>query len=158
LRVGIAWQGNLSVERLMWARGRSMPLAELAPLAQIPGVSLICLQKGPGAEQLAQVGFRDRLLDLAPQLDQGSEAFLDTAALMASLDLIISTDTAIAHLAGALARPAWIALSSAPEWRWLRERTDSPWYPTLRLFRQRRRGHWQSVTKAMAEALASLAK
>jgi ADP-heptose:LPS heptosyltransferase len=134
-----------------------MPLAELGVVAQVPGVSLISLQKGSGADQLAQVDFRDRVLDLAPELDLGADAFLDTAALMAHLDLVISTDTAVAHLAGALGRPAWIALSSAPEWRWLRERTDSPWYPTLRLFRQRRRGHWPSVTKAMAEALTALA-
>jgi len=157
LRVGVAWQGNLEVEQLMWARGRSMPLAELAPLARIPGVSLISLQKGPGAEQLAQVDFSDRLLNLGPELDQGPDAFVDTAALMASLDLVVSTDTAIAHLGGALARPTWIALSAAPEWRWLLERTDSPWYPTARLFRQRRRGNWPSATKAMAEALSSLA-
>src|SRR5262249_11707152 len=134
-----------------------MPLAELAPLAQVPGVSLISLQKGPGSEQVGEVPFRDRLLDLGPELDQGPEAFLDTAAVMPSLDLIISTDTSIAHLAGALGRPAWIALPSAAEWRWLLERSDSPWYPSFRLFRQRRRGNWQSVVTAMAAAIAPLA-
>lgn len=157
LRVGIAWQGNAAVEQLIWARGRSMPLAEMAPLAQVPGVSLVSLQKGQGAEQLREVAFRDRVLDLGPELDPGSDGFLDTAAVMESLDLIISTDTSIAHLAGALARPAWIALPSTAEWRWLLERSDSPWYPTMRLFRQRRRGHWQSVTAAMAAALAPMA-
>ena len=157
LRVGIAWQGNPAVEQLIWARGRSMPLADLAPLTQVPGVSLISLQKGPGSEQVRDVAFRDRLLDLGPELDQGPDAFLDTAAVMASLDLIISTDTSIAHLAGALARPAWIALPSAAEWRWLLERSDSPWYPTFRLFRQRRRGNWKSVITAMAAAITPLA-
>jgi tetratricopeptide (TPR) repeat protein len=155
VRVGIAWQGNLAVEQLMWARGRSMPLAELAPLAQVPGVSLISLQKGEGAQQIREVDFGSRIIDLGSEIDQGADAFLDTAAVMESLDLIVSTDTSIAHLAGALARPAWIALSSAPEWRWLLERSDSPWYPTFRLFRQRRRGNWRSVATAMAEALAS---
>ncbi len=156
LRVGIAWQGNLAVEHLIWARGRSMPLAELAPLTQIPGVQLISLQKGPGAEQIREVPFRERVLDLAPELDQGPDSFLDTAALMSSLDLVISTDTSIAHLAGALGRPAWIALPFAAEWRWLLERSDSPWYPTLRLFRQRRRGNWQSVVAAMTDAITLL--
>jgi tetratricopeptide (TPR) repeat protein len=157
LRVGISWQGNLVVEQLMWARGRSMPLAELAPLAQIPGVSLVSLQKGPGSEQLRDVTFRDRVLDLGSDLDHGPDAFLDTAAVMAGLDLVISTDTSIAHLAGALARPTWIALPAVAEWRWLLERSDSPWYPTMRLFRQRRRRNWQSVVAALVAALASLA-
>jgi tetratricopeptide (TPR) repeat protein len=157
LRVGIAWQGNLAVEQLIWARGRSMPLAQLAPLAQLPGVSLISLQKGAGAQQIRTVDFGSRIIDLGQEIDQSQDAFLDTAAVMAHLDLIISTDTSIAHLAGALARPAWIALSSAPEWRWLLERSDSPWYPTFRLFRQRRRGDWRSVVTPMAEALAKMA-
>ena len=157
LRVGIAWQGNLAVEQLMWARGRSMPLAQLAPLAQVAGVSLISLQKGEDCtQQLRAVEFRDRVLDLGPALDRGEDAFLDTAAVIANLDLVISTDTSIAHLAGALARPAWIALAFAAEWRWLLERSDSPWYPTFRLFRQRRRGNWQSVVAPMAEAAMAL--
>jgi tetratricopeptide (TPR) repeat protein len=157
LRVGICWQGNPVVEQLIWARGRSMPLAELAPLAQISGVSLVCLQKGPGSEQLQEVSFCDRVLDLGSELDQGPDAFLDTAAAMASLDLVISTDTSIAHLAGALARPTWIALPAAAEWRWLLERNDSPWYPTMRLFRQRRRRNWPSVVTALVAALRPLA-
>jgi hypothetical protein len=157
LRVGIAWQGNLAVEHLVWARGRSMPLEALAPLARVPGVNLVSLQKGPGSEQLRDATFRDRVLDLASELDRGTDAFLDTAAAMAGLDLVISTDTSIAHLAGALARPAWIALPAVPEWRWLLERADSPWYPTMRLFRQPRRGDWASVATALAQALTPLA-
>jgi tetratricopeptide (TPR) repeat protein len=156
LRVGICWQGNPIVEQLIWARGRSIPLAELAPLTQVSGVTLVSLQKGPGSEQLQEVSFRDRLLDLGSELDQGPDAFLDTAAVMASLDLIISTDTSIAHLAGALARPTWLALPAAAEWRWLLERSDSPWYPTMRLFRQRRRRSWQSVVAALVTALTPL--
>ena len=157
LRVGIAWQGNMQVERLIWARGRSMPLAALAPLAQLPGVSLVSLQKGPGAESLAEVSFRDRVLDLGEELDRGPNAFLDTAAVMAGLDLVISTDTAIAHLAGALARPTWVALNASPDWRWLLDRTDSPWYPTLRLFRQSRTNSgWAPVVADMVTALARL--
>jgi hypothetical protein len=134
-----------------------MPLADLAPLAQVSGVSLVSLQKGPGSEQLRDVSFRDRVLDLGSDLDQGPDAFLDTAAVMAGLDLVISTDTSIAHLAGALARPAWIALPAAAEWRWLLERSDNPWYPTMRLFRQRRRRNWQSVVAALVAAVTPLA-
>jgi tetratricopeptide (TPR) repeat protein len=159
LRVGIAWQGNLQVERLIWARGRSIPLAALAPLAQVPGVSLVSLQKGPGAEQLHSAAFRDRVLDLGDKLDPGPDAFPDTAAVIANLDLIITSDTSIAHLAGALARPTWVALNASPDWRWLLDRPDSPWYPTLRLFRQpdRTRG-WDPVVTDLATALAALAR
>ena len=155
LRVGIAWQGNPHVEQFVWARGRSMPLAALAPLAKIPGVSLVSLQKGPGSEQLKDAGFP--LLDLGPEFDGGPDAFLDTAAVVAALDLVISTDTSVAHLAGALARPVWTALPVVPEWRWLLDRSDSPWYPTMRLFRQTRRGDWESVVAALAAALEPLA-
>jgi Flp pilus assembly protein TadD len=157
LRVGIAWQGSLAVEKLIWARGRSIPLAALEPLAQIPGVSLVVLQKGPGSEQLREVAFRDRMIDLGPDFDDGPDAFLDTAAVIENLDLVISTDTSVVHLAGALARPTWIALPAPPEWRWLLERSDSPWYPTMRLFRQPRRGDWESVVAALVEALTPLA-
>ena len=156
-RVGIAWQGNMQVERLIWARGRSIPLAALAPLAELPGVSLVSLQKGPGAEQLREVAFRDRILDLGEALDRGQDAFLDTAAVMAGLDLVISSDTAIAHLAGALARPTWVALNASPDWRWLLDRADSPWYPTMRLFRQSRASRgWDTLVADLVTALAGL--
>jgi hypothetical protein len=155
LRVGIAWQGNPRVEQFVWARGRSMPLAALAPLAKIPGVSLVSLQKGPGSDQLNDAGFQ--VLDLGPEFDSGPDAFLDTAAVVSALDLVISTDTAVAHLTGALARPIWTALPVVPEWRWLLDRNDSPWYPTMRLFRQTRRGDWESAVAALAAALEPLA-
>lgn len=154
LRVGIAWQGNLQVEKLIWARGRSMPLRALEPLANLPDVSLVSLQKGPGREQLRAVPFADRVVDWSDELDSGPDAFLDTAAVISGLDLVITTDTSIAHLAGALARPAWTALSFSPEWRWLLKRTDSPWYPGMRLFRQSTDGDWSSVVSEIATALA----
>ena len=157
LRVGIAWQGNLAVEKLIWARGRSMPLAALEPLAHLPGVSLVSLQKGPGLEQLRNVPFADRIVDLSADLDPGADAFLDTAALMAGLDLVISSDTSIAHLAGALGRPVWTALALSPEWRWLLARSDSPWYPSMRLFRQTTHGDWGAVVTEIVAALRSLA-
>jgi tetratricopeptide (TPR) repeat protein len=156
LRVGVAWQGNLAVEKLIWARGRSIPLAALEPLAQLPGVRLISLQKGPGLEQLRNVPFAERIIDLSADLDRGPDAFLDTAAVMAGLDLVISPDTSVAHLAGALGRPVWTVLTASPEWRWGLERSDSPWYPTMRLFRQTTEGDWNAVVAAIAEALQNL--
>jgi tetratricopeptide (TPR) repeat protein len=115
VRVGLAWQGNPKVEKLIWARGRSMPLAALEPLTQLPDVSLVSLQKGPGLEQLREVPFADRIVDLSSDLDPGADAFLDTAAVMAGLDLVVSCDTSIVHLAGALGRPVWTALNVSPE-------------------------------------------
>jgi len=157
LKIGIAWQGNLAVEKLIWARGRSMPLAAMEPLARVPGVSLVALQKGPGLDQLRDVGFAERIVELGADFDSGPDAFLDTAAVMAGLDLVITTDTSIAHLAGALGRPVWTALALSPEWRWLLGRDDSPWYPGMRLFRQTTDGDWSTVVAAMAQELQILA-
>ncbi|MBV8975353.1 MAG: hypothetical protein JOY74_09530, partial [Sinobacteraceae bacterium] len=157
MRVGLAWQGSPKAEQFVWARGRSWPLAAAEPLAQLPGISLVSLQKGPGCEQLGRVPFADRIVELGSDLDAGGDAFLDTAAVMASLDLVISSDTSIVHLAGALGLPVWTALSVSPEWRWLLERNDSPWYPTMRLFRQPIDGDWATVVAAMVQALAPLA-
>jgi tetratricopeptide (TPR) repeat protein len=153
LRVGIAWQGNPAVEKLIWARGRSIPLADLEPLAHLPGVSLVSLQKGAGVEQLRAVPFAGRIVELSAELDPGPDAFLDTAAVMAGLDLVISSDTAVAHLAGALGRPVWVMLAASPEWRWGLERSDSPWYPTMRLFRQTANRDWTVVVAAIVAAL-----
>ena len=150
-KVGLAWQGNPNPEA---DRARSFPLAALAPLAGIAGVRLISLQKGYGEEQLAGLPSGMRVESLGPDFDSGSDAFVDTAAAMAHCDLIITCDTSIAHLAGALARPVWVALKSDAEWRWMRERADSPWYPTMRLFRQSQRGVWIDVVDAMARELA----
>ena len=114
LRIGIAWQGR---HDFVWDRSRSIPLAQFAPLARVPGVHLISLQKGFGAEQIGQVDFP--ILDLAGRLDETSGAFIDTAAVIRNLDLVIAPDTAIAHLAGALGAPVFLALSLAADWRWL---------------------------------------
>jgi hypothetical protein len=157
LRVGIAWHGNPALEKHVWARGRSVPLAAFEPLTRLPGITLVSLQKGPGVDQLRSSSFADRVLDLSDELDAGADAFLDTAAIMSSLDLVISSDTAIAHLAGALGRPAWTALTFSPEWRWLLDRADTPWYPSMRLFRQTTDGDWTAVFQAMAQALQGLA-
>jgi ADP-heptose:LPS heptosyltransferase len=120
-------------------------------------VSLVSLQKGAGAEQLPEVPFRHRVLDLGPQFDGGPDAFLDAAAVMSSLDLVVSSDTSIVHLAGSLGRPVWTLLHASPDWRWLLGRTDSPWYPSMRLFRQSAGGGWGEIAGAAAAELASLA-
>lgn len=150
-KVGIAWQGSRTYRR---DRSRSVPLAEFAALADVPGVRLISLQKGHGSEQLALIAGCFEVLDLGPRLDETSGAFMDTAAVMKNLDLIITSDTAIPHLAGALGVPVWVALPLVPDWRWLLEREDSPWYPSMRLFRQTSFGNWGDVFERIADALA----
>lgn len=156
LKVGLNWQGNLEAERQAWVRGRSFALSEAAPIASVPGVSLVSLQKGAGATQRSQVDFGARLLELTDPLDTGPEALADTAALMLGLDLVITSDTALAHLAGALGVPVWVVLHAVPDWRWLTERSDTPWYPSMRLFRQHEAGDWPEVFNRVAAQLAAL--
>jgi tetratricopeptide (TPR) repeat protein len=152
-KVGLVWQGNRDYA---YDHFRSIPLAAYAPLGEVAGVQLISLQKGYGSEQLAALGGAFQVLDWGSSLDTTSGAFMDTAAVMSSLDLVISSDTATAHLAGGLGVPVWLAVAQAPEWRWLLERSDCPWYPTMRLFRQRTTGDWSDVFAAMKSQLAAL--
>jgi len=149
-RIGIAWQGNPTFPN---DRERSVPLLHFAPLAAVPGVRLFSLQKNHGTEQLAEAKKKFPILDFSPPLDDATGAFIDTAAVMANLDLVVTSDTSIVHLAGALGVRVWMATSFACDWRWLRDRDDSPWYPTLRLFRQPRRGDWPTIFNRMADAL-----
>ena len=153
-RVGIAWQGSPTM--LPYDRWRSVPLDRFAPLARVEGVRLVSLQYGPGSEQLEAVAGRFPIVDLAGQLDESAGAFLDTAAVMANLDLVVTCDTALAHLGGALGVPTWLVLAAVPNWRWLLDREDTPWYPTVRLFRQIRAGSWEEPFRRMAETLADL--
>jgi tetratricopeptide (TPR) repeat protein len=153
-KIGVAWQGNPNPEA---DRARSLPLAAMAPLAEVAGVRLISLQKGFGEEQLSNLPASMRVETPGADFDAGDDAFVDTAALMTCLDLVVTCDTSIAHLAGALAAPVWVALKIDAEWRWLTGRVDSPWYPTMRLFRQSRRGVWRDVFEAMAFEVAPLA-
>jgi tetratricopeptide (TPR) repeat protein len=147
-RVGIAWQGNPGYGR---DRDRSIPSTHYVPLAQVPGVRLISLQQQHGLEQLAAWPTGVALETLAG-ID--SADFTDTAAAMMSLDLVVTSDTSIAHVAGALGRPVWVALGLVPDWRWLLARDDSPWYPTMRLFRQPAHGDWGSVFTRLCAELA----
>jgi Tfp pilus assembly protein PilF len=149
-KVGIAWQGN---PKFRLDRFRSIPLAQFAPLADVPGVHLLSLQKGIGREQLAAPERHFPVTDLGGQLDEATGAFLDTAAVMKNLDLVITSDTSMAHLAGALGLPVWVALHDVPDWRWLLDREDCPWYSTMRLFRQTRPRQWEDVFHRMALAL-----
>jgi hypothetical protein len=152
-RVGVVWQGN---PRHGWDRHRSIPLASLEPLARVEGVRLVSLQKGPGREQIAEVARRFSVLDLGGELDEPGGAFVDTAAVMQCLDLVVTVDTAAAHVAGALGVPVWLALAAIADWRWLRQRDDTPWYPSMRLFRQERLGDWRAVFTRMADELHPL--
>jgi tetratricopeptide (TPR) repeat protein len=149
-KVGIAWQGSPTH---LWDRQRSIPLEKFATLAQVPGVRLISLQHGHGREQAKAVADRFAVLDCCDREDSGPD-FADTAAVVKNLDLVITCDTSLAHLAGALGVPVWVALSHAPDWRWQLNRGDSPWYPTMRLFRQARPGDWDGVFLRMAQELA----
>jgi Flp pilus assembly protein TadD len=150
LKVGIAWQGNPEHNRQM--RVRAVTLAHFAPLARVHGVRLFSLQVGAGRDQLTAPGNQLPVTDLGGQFDLTS--FGDAAAVLKNLDLVIAIDTAAAHLAGALAVPVWVALPFACDWRWLRDREDSPWYPTMRLFRQNQAGSWDEVFERMARELS----
>ncbi len=147
MRVGIAWQGTPIGGA---DRGRSLSLARFLPMARMPGVRLFSLQKGHGHEQLRDLPEGVGITDLGSRC----ATFDDTAGVMANLDLIITSDTPVAHLAGALGRPVWVALKRSPDWRWLLERAGSPWYPTMRLFRQRVSGEWDDVFEAISAAVA----
>jgi hypothetical protein len=143
-KVGIMWAGN---PRHQFDHLRSIPLETLAPLASMKDVVLISLQKdrppGAGSQTFELIDRTSELRD-----------FADTAALIANLDLVISVDTSVAHLAGAMGEPVWTLLARAPDWRWMLDRDDSPWYPTMRLFRQRAGGDWDEVIARVAAALS----
>ena len=153
-KVGIAWQGNS--ENWLDA-GRSIPLGAFEAIAAVPGVRLISLQKRPGAEQIDQVRFGDRVERIVDESDKSADALLDTAAVLANLDLVVTSDSMIAHLAGALGCATFVALRRIPDWRWQLEREDSPFYPTARLFRQHTEGDWGPVFARIADAVRALA-
>jgi hypothetical protein len=161
-----AWAGKLGTEKfkigINWAPGhadrtqtsrRDIELKYFAPLAALPGVELISLQKGAPAQQIAGVTFRDRIrtIDADPSAD--ADYFLDTAAVVSQLDLVIGCDTSIVHLAGALGKPVFTAIPVISDWRWMLDRDDTPWYPTMRLFRQGADRQWGPVLERIAAAV-----
>jgi tetratricopeptide (TPR) repeat protein len=147
LKVGLVWAGDPSHLR---DRYRSVPFSLLAPLANMAGVRCFSLQKGPQAGQI-----KFAATDIASIVDLGAEMhdFADTAAIIAELDLLICVDTSVAHLAGALGKPVWVLVPTPADWRWLEGREDSPWYPTMRLFRQKWQGRWEDVIERVQIAL-----
>ena len=151
MKIGLCWQGSPTFKS---DQLRSVPLKQFLPLRTIEGISLVSLQKGFGSEQIALLKDQLPIRELAALDEDG--AFLDTAAVMQSLDLVITSDSAIAHLAGALGRPVWLLVSTACDWRWLMDREDSPWYPTMRIFRQKTFGDWKSVMQSVVAALRAV--
>jgi Flp pilus assembly protein TadD len=145
-KVGLVWAGSPTHRRDL---ERSLNLEQLAPLTQLQGVTFYSLQMGPAAQQIANAPAGMKIIDLGKEIID----FADTAAIIANLDLVISVDTAVAHLAGALGKPVWVLLYYPAEWRWLLDRDDSPWYPTMRLFRQGSDRDWSMVIQRLISAL-----
>jgi hypothetical protein len=149
LTVGLCWAGAKGLKE---DAKRSMTLTRLAPLLEARGITFVSLQKSDAASQLEQTPEVANLRDWTGELHD----FSDTAALISQLDLVISVDTAIAHLAGALGKPVWLLNRFQSEWRWLRDREDSPWYPSLRLFTQTTAGDWSEVITRVLAALRTV--
>lgn len=145
-RVGVVWAGGADHVN---DRERSIDLASLAPLGAVQDIALVALQKGPAQAQVGRWFGRAPLLQLGPLLRD----FEDTMAVLDCIDLVVSVDTAVAHLAGAMGHPVWLMLPFTPDWRWMLGRDDSPWYPTARLFRQSVPGDWAGVITRIAAAL-----
>jgi hypothetical protein len=150
LKVGLAWAGRPQQGD---DRKRSIALSMLAPLARSRGVAFYSLQKGPPAAQTAAPPPGMQLVDPGARLRD----FADTAALVSHLDLVVTIDTSVAHLAGAMGRPTWVLLTRVPDWRYQLERADTPWYPAMRLFRQHADGEWADAIARVAGALEALA-
>jgi tetratricopeptide (TPR) repeat protein len=154
LRVGIIWQGN---RKYLRDPQRSIPLAKFARLSALPGVSLYSLQAQVGLEQLDALPDGMNVHRFADIVENNPDGISELAGLMSNLDLVVMSDTGPTHLAGALGRPVWLALPRHPDWRWMRERDDSPWYPTMRLFRQATAGDWDDVFTRIASELRATA-
>ena len=150
LKVGLTWAGNPNHHQ---DAARSIPLQALLPVLQTPGVAFYNLQQTVPPRDQACLQSLARVI----HSDLMFKDFLDTAAVIAEMDLVISVDTAVAHLAGALAKPVWLLVQHSPDWRWFLDRADTPWYPTMQLFRQATRGHWELPVRRVADALRRLA-
>ncbi len=149
--IALHWQGNPKHEGSLYSRGRSMTLEHWRPLAQMPGIELVSIQKGVGSEQLTR--HPDWPWVAGQSAVSASHDFRDTAAVLANCDLLISADSGVVHLAGALGHPAWVALRWVPEWRWGLRGSTSPWYESLRLIRQSNDGDWNSVVTQVCRTL-----
>ena len=154
-KIGISWQGSNTGKIDV---GRAFSVDNFKLITKIPNVRLISLQKNEGIEQLKNLPGDIKVEIPGDDFDSGPDAFRDSAAIINNLDLVITSDTAIAHLAGALGCPTWVALKHVPDWRWMLEGSDSPWYPTMRLFRQKKRDDWEAVFNEMHRELLKLSK
>lgn len=152
-KVGLNWSGNTKFARDSF---RSIPLETLLPLGEIEGVQLISLQQVNGLEQVESLNSSWNLFQPGSEYESSTGSFTEAAALIANMDLVITSDTSVAHLAGSLGVPVWILVSKMPEWRWLLDRPDSPWYPTARLFRQEKLGEWRPVIENVKSELERL--
>lgn len=150
LKIGLVWAGNPNVRA---DPRRSIPLAAFQPLLALDGVRVISLQKYDGLEEIETLPQGAKLETLGDGFDGGADAFIDTAAVMQNVDLVVTCDTSTAHLAGALGRPVFVLLKKVPDWRWMLDHTDSPWYPTMQLFRQAQAGDWDEL---MARVVAAV--
>ncbi len=155
-KIGICWQGNPNYSTPFLRNAvaaKSIQLAQLAPISEIPGVSLYCLQKTTGEEQLNNLPEGFHLHVFGPDFDKTNGRFMDTSAVMKNLDLVLTVDTSIAHLAGGLGVPVWVILPEPADWRWMLRESDTPWYPNMKLFRQPRPDDWESVIQTVVNEL-----
>lgn len=151
LNVGIVWSGSVTFGK---NHQRAQRLLSFFQARAIPGIQLYSLQRGDPIQELTSLPRGGPIIDLAPHLND----FSDTAAAVSQLDLIVMTDSAVAHLAGALGKPVWVLLGNNAHWLWLLDRTDCPWYPSMQLFRPRAEGDWDHVFDTVSAELMSLAK
>jgi hypothetical protein len=145
-KIGLVWAGRPTHSN---DRNRSVRLNRLRPVLNVPGVTFVSLQKGRGLDEAGSYYGRAPLVNLGASMND----FADTAAVIDALDLVITVDTSVGHLAGAMGKPCWIMLPFAPDWRWLLQRTDTPWYPSVRLFRQRAPDGWEALADEVAGKL-----
>ena len=150
--IGINWQGNPNAEKTTGLRGRSLALETFAPIARNRQISLLSLQKGFGSEQLDVCSFKKSFVSCQDHINETWD-FLETAAIIANCDLIITSDTSIAHLAGGMGKPTWVLLKKVSDWRWGLTGNTSFWYPSMRLFRQKEMGNWSEVMERVTKEL-----
>lgn len=158
-RIGICWQGNdkYSTSFLRAAvKAKSMALSTLFPLAKVPNITIYCMQKETGMDQLKNIPLDFKLVTFDADFDNKNGRFMDTAAVMMNLDLVITIDTSICHIAAGLGIPTWNMLPNPPDWRWMLDRNDTPWYPNMRLFRQPKPGDWDSVIQDIVRELPTM--
>ncbi|MDA0834707.1 MAG: hypothetical protein O2955_05545 [Planctomycetota bacterium] len=149
-KVGLCWQGS---PHFPYDRIRSIPFAKFHRLFTVEGVAWISLQQGPGRAQLDELRPNGPVFEFPESPDEQLPLMSETAAVMSQLDLVITSDTSVAHLSGGLGIPTWLVLSRYPEWRWLWDRESSPWYPSMRIFRQQTHGNWNEVFSVITDEL-----